>query len=93
MHRHHPVLAHPVLQARPAIATLTLHVLEQQLPQQLRRRHYLLPLIAALRQRPLSLPGQLQQPVVSATIAASNVSRALRSDQSMPASPLMLEPV
>ena len=61
MHRHHPVLGYAVLEA-DSIA-VALHVLEQQLPQQLRRRHDALPLRAALRQFTLRLPRHLQQPV------------------------------
>ena len=66
MHRHHPVLAHPTLEAHAviavavavavAVATLALNVLEQQLPQQLRPSHYLLTLDAVLRQLPLRQP-------------------------------------
>ena len=64
-HRHHPVLAHPTLEAHAviAVAALALNVLEQQLPQQLRRRHYLLTLLTVLRQFPLRQPRQFQQPV------------------------------
>ena len=61
MHRHHTVLAHPVLEAHSVIGTL--HVLEQQLTQQLCRRHYPLTLLSVLRQPPLRLTRQLQQPV------------------------------
>ena len=61
MHRHHPVPAHPVLEIHSVIGPF--HVLEQQLPQQFRRRHYPLALLAVLPQFPLRLPRQLQQPV------------------------------
>ena len=61
VHRHHPVLAHPVLQADSIVGAL--YVLEQQLPQQLRRRHDALPLRAAFWQSPLRLPRHFQQPV------------------------------
>ena len=69
VHRQHPVLAHPVLEADPvismsiAIAALALDVLEQQLSQQLRPIHYALPLDAVLRQFQPRLPRQFQQPV------------------------------
>ena len=66
-------------------------LLEQQLPQQLRRRHDALSLRAALRQFTLRLPRRFQQRSASATIVASNALRALRSDQST-VSPLMLDP-
>ena len=59
VHRHHPVLAHPVLEAHAviavAVATLALNVLEQQLPQQFRRRHYL-DVSTVLGQLPLGQP-------------------------------------
>ena len=61
MHRHHPVPAHTVPEIHSVISAL--HVLEQQLPQQLRRRHYLLTLGAILGQLPLRLARQFQQPV------------------------------
>ena len=61
MHRHHPVLAHSVLQANTVAGAL--HVLEQQLPQQLRRRNDALPLRDALRQFTLRLPRHFQQTV------------------------------
>ena len=61
MHRHHPVPAHPVLEAHSALSPF--HVLEQQLPQQFRCRHNPLALGAILRQFPLRQPRQLQQPV------------------------------
>ena len=60
-HRHHPVPAHPVLEADSALSPF--HVLEQQLPQQFRRRHDPLALLTVLRQLSLRLPRQLQQPV------------------------------
>ena len=61
MHRRHPVPAHPVLEADSALSPF--HVLEQQLPQQFRRRHNPLALLTVLRQLSLRLPRQLQQPV------------------------------
>ena len=61
MHRHHPVLAHPVLETNTVAGAL--HILEQQLPQQLRRRDDALPLRAALRQSLLGLPPCFQQTV------------------------------
>ena len=61
MHRHHPVPAHPILEAHSPLSPF--HVLEQQLPQQFRRRHNPLALSAFLPQFPLRLPRQLQQPV------------------------------
>ena len=60
-HRHHPVPAHPVPEAHSV--TGALHVLEQQLPQQFRCRHYLLAPGAVLRQFPLRPSRQFQQPV------------------------------
>ncbi len=67
MHRRHPVLAHPVLEAYPVIsiasAALALDVLEQQLSQQLRPIHYALLLDAVLRQFQPRRPQQFQQPV------------------------------
>ena len=61
IHQHHPVRAYPVLEAHSALSPF--HVLEQQLPQQFRRRHNPLALSAFLPQFPLRLPRQLQQPV------------------------------
>ena len=69
MHRHHSVLAHPVLEANTLAGALHVprsgrgQALEQQLPQQLRRRDDALPLRTALRQSLLRLPRQLQQTV------------------------------
>ena len=75
MHRHDAILAHSVLQAHIAIrigigiiasvvaGPAARHVLEQQLPQQLRRVNYPLPLPAVSGQPFLSLSGQFQQPV------------------------------
>ena len=58
MRRHHPVPAHPILEAYSEAHSVIgpLHVLEQQLPQQFRRRHNPLPLGAVLGQFPLRLP-------------------------------------
>ena len=61
MHRHHPVPAHSVLEADSVI--IAFHVLEQQLSQQFRRRHNPLALLTVLRQFPMRLTRQLQQPV------------------------------
>ena len=100
MHRHHPVLAHPVFQAHLAVSVqiiavagaISLHVLEQQLSQQLRCVNYRPTLPAVHRQAFLSLSGRFQQPVSSATICAKSLRRARRFDQSMPASPFTLDP-
>ena len=53
VHRHHPVPAHPILEAHSVISAF--HILEQQLPQQFRRRHNPLALLTVLRQLSLRL--------------------------------------
>ena len=74
MHRHHPVLAHSLFQAHLAtvisgsssiavVVHVALHVLEQQLPQQLRRVNYRLPLGAVGAGHNLS-PKALPRPAV-----------------------------
>ena len=64
VHRHVPVLAHSVLQAHPAVRVIitsavraALHVLEQQLSQQLRRVNYRQLLRTVGGQPSLCLPG------------------------------------
>ena len=98
MHRHDPILAHPIFQAHLAIsislATVpaALHVLEQQLPQQLRCVYYRLSLLTIGAQPGLRPPANSSNRSASATISPSSFRRARRSDQSMPASPFTLEP-
>ena len=55
------VSAHPLLQCRPFL--LALHILQQQLPQQLGRLYDLLALRAVYRESPLTPAGQFQQPI------------------------------
>ena len=73
MYRHDPVLAHSVPDPLLAVSIIgitatstvrtALHVLEQQLSQQLRRVNYRLMLRTIGGQPSLGLPGQFQQPV------------------------------
>ena len=90
VHRHHPVPAHPILEAHSVISAC--HVLEQQSAQQFRRGHNPLPLGAFLSQFPLRLPDNSRSRSASATISASRAFCARLSLQSMAASPFTLEP-